>query len=135
MVVECTKGVGDIESVVPRVESAIEPFVCVECTVEPVLPGVNYKATAGILAFQAWNFWSRDCSLQSPEQLESRDEPPVSKVDYRWSPCLKKLLGAWRIAHVKHRRLDEDWTPLPHSGPVVDRLHDVLEEEGAYESL
>ena len=94
MVVECAKGVRDVESVVPGVESAVEPLVYVESAVEPVLPGVNYEAITGMLAFQVGKLWSRDWSLQRPEQLEGRDEPPINKVNYRRPPRLEKLLCA-----------------------------------------
>ena len=52
MVVERAKSVGDVESVVPRVEVAVEPLVYVECAVKPVLPGVDYEAITGTLALQ-----------------------------------------------------------------------------------
>lgn len=94
MVVECAEGIGGVESVVPGVEGSVEPLVYVECTVEPVLPGVKYEAITGTLAFHVGNLWSCDWSLQSPEQLEGRDEPPINKVDYRRPPRLEKLLGA-----------------------------------------
>ena len=83
MVVKCAKGVGDIKSVVPGVEGAVEPLVYMECAVEPVLPGVYYEATTVTLAFPVVNLCLRDCCLQSPEQLDGRDEPPVDKVQYR----------------------------------------------------
>lgn len=52
MVVECAEGVGNVEPVVPGVEGAEEPLVLVECTVEPVLPGIYYEAITDTLALQ-----------------------------------------------------------------------------------
>jgi hypothetical protein len=137
VIVECTKCVRDVESVVPGVEGAVEPFIYMECTVEPVLPRVNYEAIMVPLAFQVGDLWSHDC-LQGPEQLDGRDEPPVDKVHHRWSPCLEEPLGTWRIAHVKQGGLDEDGTPFPHPSPMVDHLRSsalVFKEEDAHDSL
>ena len=43
MVVERAEGVGDVETVVHRVEVSVEEFVDVHGTVEEVLPCIHYK--------------------------------------------------------------------------------------------
>ena len=52
------------------------------------------RSYIGYVSVSSLEGLSRDCSLQSPEQLEGRDEPPINKVDNRRSPRLEKLLGA-----------------------------------------